>query len=246
MKKTQPRGKLTWGTVWATIVAHLSFHAIRDCDLAEDGGRTSIWSRYPKTCQFTVDWDEFKYRQLQWAHIVAVYRIAVPLNASVNSWQSLEISRDDIRGNKATFHDRRRIAKHAYRRDETLEPIQEELAIVMQGHKVLLKTRSSYWSCWSFFPMTARSCICTPCHHTRVAGNSHEGLQCAQRLPVIQPEVVVVPAKDISAINTAAVDELNVLQPFGLTNLICWMIDPRSQIGCEGHSYKEPLDADVT
>jgi len=43
----------------------------------------------------------------------------------------------------------------------------------------------------------------------------------AQRLPVIQPEVVVVPAKDFSTLNTAMVDELDVLQPFGLTNLIC-------------------------
>jgi len=29
----------------------------------------------------TVDWDEFKYRQLYWAPIVEVYTIAVPLNA---------------------------------------------------------------------------------------------------------------------------------------------------------------------
>jgi hypothetical protein len=64
-------------------------------------------------------------------------------------------------------------------------------------------------------------CSETPGHHTGGAGNSHEGLQCAQRLPVILLEVVVVPAKDFSTINTAAVDELDVLQPFGLTNLIC-------------------------
>ena len=68
--------------------------------------------------------------------------------------------------------------------------------------------------------MTAQSCLQTPGHHTEGAGKSHEGLQCAQRLPVILPDVVVVPAKDFSTINTAAVDELDVLQPFGLTNLI--------------------------
>jgi len=68
--------------------------------------------------------------------------------------------------------------------------------------------------------MTARSCLYTPGHLTGGAGNSHEGLLYAQRLPVIQLEVVVVPAKDLSTINTAAVDELDVLQPFGLTNLI--------------------------
>jgi hypothetical protein len=45
-------------------------------------------------------------------------------------------------------------------------------------------------------------------------------MQCAQRLPVIRPEVVVVLAKNFSTINTAAVDELDVLQPVGLTNLI--------------------------
>jgi len=72
-----------------------------------------------------------------------------------------------------------------------------------------------------FFGMTARSCLYTPGHLTGGAGNSHEGLLYAQRLPVIQPEVVLVPAKDFSTINTAAVDELNVLHPFGLTNLIC-------------------------
>jgi hypothetical protein len=57
--------------------------------------------------------------------------------------------------------------------------------------------------------------------HTGGSGNSHEGPQCAQSILVILPEVVVVPAKDFSTINTAAVDELDVLQPFGLTNLIC-------------------------
>jgi hypothetical protein len=69
--------------------------------------------------------------------------------------------------------------------------------------------------------MTARSYLCTPGHDTGGAGNSHEGLQCARRLPVIPPEVVVVLAKDFSTIHTAAVDELDVLRPIGLTNLIC-------------------------
>jgi hypothetical protein len=68
--------------------------------------------------------------------------------------------------------------------------------------------------------MTARSCLCTPGHHTGGDGNSHEGLEYAQRLPVILLEVVDVPAKDFSTINTTAVDELDVLQSFGLTNLI--------------------------
>jgi hypothetical protein len=36
---------------------------------------------------------------------------------------------------------------HAYRRDEKLKPIQEEVAIAMEGHKVLMKTWSPYWSC---------------------------------------------------------------------------------------------------
>jgi len=63
--------------------------------------------------------------------------------------------------------------------------------------------------------------ICTTGHHIGGPGTSHEGLQCAQRLPVILPEVVVVPDRDFSTINTAAVDELDVLQPFRLTNLIC-------------------------
>jgi len=136
--------------------------------------------------------------------------------------------------------------RHAYWRDKKLKPIEEELTIVMEGHKVLMKTRSSYRSCWSFFGMTARSCLYTPGHLTGGAGNSHEGLLYAQRLPVIQLEVVVIPAKDFSTVNTAAVDELDVLQPFGLTNLISWMIDFRSQIGGGGHTYKEPLYADVT
>jgi len=64
-------------------------------------------------------------------------------------------------------------------------------------------------------------CSETPGHLIRGAGNSHEGLQCAQRLPGIPPEVVVVLDKDFSTINTAMVDELDVLQPFVLTNLIC-------------------------
>jgi hypothetical protein len=64
-------------------------------------------------------------------------------------------------------------------------------------------------------------CSETPSHLIGGADNSNEGLQCAQRLPVILPEVVIVPAKDFSTINTAAVDEHDVLQPFGLTNLIC-------------------------
>jgi len=64
-------------------------------------------------------------------------------------------------------------------------------------------------------------CSETPGHHTGGDCISNDVLQCAQRLPVIQPEVVVVPAKDFSTINTATVDELDVLQPFVLTNLIC-------------------------
>ena len=63
--------------------------------------------------------------------------------------------------------------------------------------------------------------ICTTGHLIGGAGTSHEEMQCAQRLPVILPEGVVVPDKDFSTINTAAVDELDVLQPFRLTNLIC-------------------------
>jgi len=46
--------------------------------------------------------------------------------------------------------------------------------------------------------------------------------------------------------NTAAVDELNVLQPFRLTNLTSSMTDSRSQIGGDGHTYKEPLYPEVT
>jgi len=68
--------------------------------------------------------------------------------------------------------------------------------------------------------MTARSCVYTPGHFSGGAGNSHEELLYAQRLPVIQQQVVVVPAKDFSTIDTAAVDELDVLQPFRLTNLL--------------------------
>jgi hypothetical protein len=36
--------------------------------------------------------------------------------------------------------------------------------------------------------MTAQSCLCTPGHHSGGAGCSQEGLQRAQRLPVIIPE----------------------------------------------------------
>jgi hypothetical protein len=64
-------------------------------------------------------------------------------------------------------------------------------------------------------------CSETPGHHTGGTCNSHNGLHCGQSLPVIQPEVVVVPAKDFSTINTAAGEELDVLQPFWVTNLIC-------------------------
>jgi len=56
--------------------------------------------------------------------------------------------------------------------------------------------------------------------HTGRAGNYHEGMQCAQSLPVIKADVVVVPAKNFSTIKTLAVDELNVLQLFGLMNLL--------------------------
>jgi len=89
-------------------------------------------------------------------------------------------------------------------------------------------------------------CSETPGDHTGGAGNYHDGLQCAQRLPVIQPEVAFAPAKDFSTIHKAGVDELDVLQPFGLTNLMCWMIDSRSQIRGEGHTFKEPRYADGT
>jgi hypothetical protein len=76
--------------------------------------------------------------------------------------------------------------------------------------------------------MTARSCLYSPGHLTGGAANSHECLVDAQRLPVIQLEVVVVLAMDCSTIDIAAVDELEVLQPCWLTKLICGMIDSRS------------------
>jgi len=127
-----------------------------------------------------------------------------------------------------------------------LKPIEKELAIIIEGHKVLIKIWSSYQNCWSFCGSTAQSSLCTPGRHTRGAGNPPEGLQCAQRLPVILPEVVVIPAKDFSSINTAVVNELNVLELFGVTNTMSWMIDSWSQIGGDSHTYREPLYANYT
>jgi len=59
-------------------------------------------------------------------------------------------------------------------------------------------------------------------------------------------EVVVIPAKDISTIITAMVDEPDVLKPFGWSNQICSMIDLPSEIRGGGHTYAEPINTDVT
>jgi len=122
----------------------------------------------------------------------------------------------------------------------------EELVIAMESHNVLMMTLSSCQSFWLFCVMTAWSGLCTPSYHTGEAGNSHKGLQCMQRLPVIPPEVVVVLSNIFPTIYTAAVDKLNLLQLFGLTHLKSWMIDSRSQIGGSGHTEHEPLSADIT
>jgi len=70
--------------------------------------------------------------------------------------------------------------------------------------------------CWS-----AQFCLGTPGHLTEGDGNHHAGVIYARRRPVISPEVVVLPAKDFSNINRGRVDELDMLQPFGLMNLLC-------------------------
>jgi len=83
---------------------------------------------------------------------------------------------------------------------------------------------SSYRRSWQFSSRTAM-CSGTPSHVTGGSSCSCKGL----------------------LDNThSRIDELDVLQPFGLTNPISWMIDSWSQIGGEGHTYKEPLYADVT
>jgi len=104
----------------------------------------------------------------------------------------------NLRGEQCppVFVPQRPILKHAYRRDEKLKPIQEELFILMM-------TRSSYPRSWSLL-WRATKCSCRPGHLTGVADRSWELLHDPSYvLPVIIPEELAILTKDCNVLRNS-------------------------------------------
>jgi len=134
-----------------TTRARPSYHAIRDRDHAKDDGGIFIRLRTTKrvnsrSIETSSNTDSYIEHPL-----LKSTRSPYPYTRQSIHGGSPEESRYHIQGNKAIVHDQRRILKHAYRRDEKLELIQDELVMLM-------KTRSSYRRSW---PLLWRATKCS-------------------------------------------------------------------------------------